>query len=118
MTFNTPAILHKWIVRNQETYMKVLNDLRKRYKSVVVLILRLVKIHDPNYLTWYLNYQNLWTKQTCVTTSIFYAKPSTQLILQSTDTRLNQTETSMYHGNYVAIETRTIQEIMKPGKER
>ena len=47
MTFNTPDIPHKGIVRNQETDKTISYDIQKRCRSGVVLLLYLVKQSRP-----------------------------------------------------------------------
>ena len=43
MKFNTPDILHKWIVHNQETNPNISHYIQKGYRSGVGLLLYLMK---------------------------------------------------------------------------
>ena len=57
MVLNNLYTLYKGIVRNKLKYTKILNDLQKRYMSVVVSLLYLIQhFHYPNYLMRYVNY--------------------------------------------------------------
>ena len=59
MNLNALTKTHKKIVLNQEIVTEILNNIHKRYRSGVGSLLYLVKICDTNYLTRYVNYQNV-----------------------------------------------------------